>query len=527
MKTLLSLLTTLVFILSANAQILQTECQQGKIEGELHNGYALYKAIPYAEPPVGKLRWHAPVSKAPWEGVYNASGWGNRPWQTSDPNQNGNDLPMSEDCLYLSVATPAKNGDDKLPVFVNIHGGAFFTGSYSGTQDSFVNQGIVYCSIEYRLGSFGFMAHPEASKESGMGISGNYGILDQMMALRWIHDNIDKFGGDSSQITICGESAGGISVSILCASSLCRGLFARAISESGGNFLPISKSDEKVCGSMQDLKYAESLGLRFQKKLGCKSLKEMRRLSAEQIQAATEYETYWPLVDGYAITGDPYEQYLRGDFNDVEILVGYNSDEGSLFIHGQGMSEYTQMASTTFSECQEEFKRAYPATNDAEALQAIRDVFRDLAFGWDTWAWANLQSATGKKPVYFYYFGQLSDNTLIRGTRGATHVAEMPFIYGTTFGGKMSETDLHIAQIMERYWINFIKSGDPNGTALPYWTSYRQDTPTVMHIHNGFFLADAPNEPQMEFIQKYLAGRRSERCQRFTNPFDKFRCASH
>lgn len=509
MKRLSILLTGVAAALGVNAQILNTTCEQGKLEGELHNGYALYKAIPYAEAPVGPLRWHAPVKKAPWSGVYKAANWGDRPMQTTDPNQGGGSLPMSEDCLYLSVSTPAKDKSERLPVFVNIHGGGFFTGSYSGTQDSFVKEGIVYCSIAYRLGVFGFMAHPEAARESDRGIAGNYGMMDQIMALQWIHDNIEQFGGDPNQVTICGESAGGISVSILCASPLCKGLFQRAISESGGSLLPIRTSATSVCGSAQDMAYAQSLGTAFQQKLGCKNLKQMRKLSAEEVQSKSEYNVYWPLVDGYVITGDTYEAYLRGDYNDVDLIVGYNSDEGSLFVHGAGMDAYRQMMQSNFPHDTEGFLKAYPATNDAEALQALRDVFRDVAFGWPSWAWATLQSRTGKSPVYFYYFDQLSENTLMRGTRGATHVAEMPFIYGFNFGGKMSDVDAHMAQIMERYWINFIKNGNPNGPALPYWTTFGEGTSAVMHMRNGFFLAPAPNSTQNEFLERYFAGMRA------------------
>lgn len=506
MKRLLTLLSAIaVSAVAINAQILRTVCEQGEIEGELHNGYALYKAIPYAEKPVGDLRWHAPVRKAAWQGVYKAENWGDRPMQITDPNQSGNALPMSEDCLYLSVSTPAKDASERLPVFVNIHGGAFFTGSYSGTQDSFVNNGIVYCSIAYRLGAFGFMAHPEAAKESEHGIAGNYGLMDQIMALQWIHDNISRFGGDPDNVTICGESAGGISVSILCASPLCKGLFRRAICESGGNLLPIRTSAVSVCGSAQDATYARSIGLEFQKALGCKNLKQMRRLPAEAILAKTQFDKYWPSVDGYVITGDTYEAYLKGDYNDVDLIVGYNSDEGSLFVHGAGLDAYNRMIELNFPDDREGFMKAYPATNDSEALQAQRDVFRDVAFGWPSWAWATLQTRTGKHPVYFYYFDQLSENTLMRGTRGATHVAEMPFIYGFSFGGQMTETDIHMAQIMERYWINFIKTGNPNATALPYWPVFSEKTPSVMYMHEGFSLGTAPNIAQNEFLERYFA----------------------
>ena len=509
MKRLLTILSAMAATaIGINAQVLNTTCEQGEIEGELHNGYALYKAIPYAEKPVGNLRWHAPVKKAAWTGVYKAENWGDRPMQVNDPNQGGNALTMSEDCLYLSVATPAKDRSERLPVFVNIHGGGFFTGSYSGTQDSFVNNGIVYCSIAYRLGAFGFMAHPEAAKESEHGIAGNYGLMDQIMALQWIHDNIDRFGGDPSNVTICGESAGGISVSVLCASPLCKGLFNRAICESGGNFLPIRTGATTVCGSAQDQKYAMSLGLEFQKSLGCKNLKQMRRLTAQEVQAKTEYNKYWPTVDGYVITGDTYESYLTGDYNDVDLIVGYNSDEGSLFIHGAGLDAYNKMIENNFSDDPEGFKKAYPATTDKEALHALRDVFRDVAFGWPSWAWATLQTRTGKRPVYFYYFDQLSENTIMRGTRGATHVAEMPFIYGFNFGGKMSDIDSHMSQIMERYWINFVKTGNPNGHALPYWTVFNSESPSVMYMKDGFYLSPVPNLGQTDVLESYFSKMR-------------------
>lgn len=491
-----------------NAQILRTSCEQGEIEGELHNGYALYKAIPYAEAPVGDLRWHAPVKKAPWQGVYKAKNWADRPMQPNAPSPDGKQQPVSEDCLYLSVATAAKDSLERLPVFVNIHGGGFFTGTYSGTQDSFVNNGIVYCSIAYRLGSFGFLAHPDADKEASNGVSGNYGLLDQIMALQWIHDNIAKFGGDPDNVTICGESAGGISVSILCASPLCKGLFKRAISESGGNFLPIRTVKNVVCGSAQAKEYANAQARELEERLGCSSLKQMRKKPAQQVQMCTEYEKFWPVVDGYVITGDTYEAYMRGDFNDVDLIVGYNSDEGSLFVHGQGLDNYNFRMLSNFIADMEGFGKAYPATNDDEALQALRDIFRDVAFGWPSWAWANLQTKRGEHPVYFYYFDQLSENTLMRGTRGATHVAEMPFIYGFDFGGKMSDTDKQMSDVMSKYWINFIKTGNPNAEGLPQWDVYNPSTASVMYMKDGFRLTEAPNMPQMTFLQRYFSKMR-------------------
>ncbi|MBQ0022187.1 MAG: carboxylesterase family protein [Prevotellaceae bacterium] len=510
MKKILSTIALgLIMPLIANAQLLKTTVTQGEIEGELFEGFAMYRAIPYAEAPVGNLRWKNPVPKAPWKGVYKAEKWGGRPWQQTDPNQNGNDIACSEDCLFLSVETPAKSASERLPVFVNIHGGGFATGSYSGTQESFVKEGIVYVSIEYRLGALGFMAHPELSKESRNGISGNYGIYDQICALNWIHDNIASFGGDPNNVTICGESAGGISVSILCASPLCKGLFQRAISESGSNFCPIINTTG-MSAAMKLSKAAEATGSEFQKKMNAKNLKQMRSLSAESLIKNTTNENFWPVVDGIAITDDQYKLYELGQYNDVDVIAGYNSDEGSLFVHQMNLDMYRQAMKTQFGDWADKAMDAYPASTDQEALYAVQDIFRDQAFGYGTWAWCNLQTKTGKGKVYMYYFDQLSQNTLVKNTRGATHVAEMPFIYGWNWGA-MTDTDTHMAQIMSQYWINFIKTGNPNADGLPFWTTYRQGEATVMNMHNGFSLTKAPNQKQMDFYESYFGAMRKQK----------------
>lgn len=497
----------LALCLSASAQVLRTTVAQGEIEGEQFEGYVLYRAIPYAEPPVGRLRWKAPVPKSPWQGVYKAEKWAARPFQPTDPNQNGNAIPCSEDCLYLTVSTPAKSSAERLPVFVNIHGGGFSTGSYSGTQENFLREGIVYVSIEYRLGALGFMAHPGLSQESAQGISGNYGIYDQICALRWVHDNIAAFGGDPEQVTICGESAGGISVSILCGSPLCKGLFVRAISESGGSFCTAAPRRTGMSAAARPYREAEETGLGFQKKMKARNLRQLRRMSAQALVDSTRSEQFWPVIDGQAITGDQYKLYEQGQYNDVDVLIGYNSDEGSLFIHQMTMDRYRQMIADQFGEWAGKTMQAYPATTDREALYAIQDIFRDNAFGWPTYAWANLQTRTGKGRVYMYYFDQKSENTLVKDTRGATHVAEMPFIYGWNWG-PMTDVDQHMAAIMERYWINFIKTGNPNAKGLPYWTTYRQGEATVMNMRNGFSLVPAPNQEQMDFFENYFKSLR-------------------
>lgn len=511
MKTRLftSALLAAAFALPMNAQLLKTTVAQGEIEGELHEGFALYKAIPYAEAPVGNLRWKSPVEKKPWTGVYKAKNWGNRPPQTTDPNQSGNEIPMSEDCLYLSVETPAKSANEKLPVFVMIHGGGFTTGSYSGTQESFVKEGIIYCSIEYRLGALGFMSHPELAKESKNGLSGNYGIQDQIMALEWIHNNIAAFGGDPDKITIAGESAGGISVSILCGSPRCKGLFRAAISESGSSFWPVAErrgGNTAMCTE----KSAQQGGTDFMKRLKCKNIKQLRKVPFQTLVDSTRQESFWPVVDGVNIIDDQYKLYEAGNYNDVIALIGTNSDEGSLFSWPMPVEAYQQRVKATYGEWADKFLAVYPAKNEQEVYFAQSDIFRDGSFAWGTYAWANLQTKTGKKPVYMYYFDQDSENTILRSRKGgAAHVAEMPFAYGYKFGsGKMTETEQRMQQIMMQYWINFTKTGNPNGGTLPYWTEYAQGKPTVMIIREGFHLDNVQNQPQMDLFEQFFKSRR-------------------
>lgn len=515
-------------MLTTQAQLLRTTVAQGKIEGIEYNGFALYKGIPYAEAPVGKLRWKAPVAKKPWRGVYNADKWGNRPPQMNDPNQYGNEIPMSEDCLYLSVETPAKSKDEKLPVFVMIHGGGFLTGSYAGTMDHFVREGIIYVSIEYRLGSLGFMPHPELSKENEKGISGNYGLLDQIMALQWIHDNIAAFGGDPERVTIAGESAGGISVSILCASPLAKGLFSGAISESGSSFLPIKVKGKNVPifhYGMNTVKNDEQDGVELQKKLGAKNIQEMRKLPAEKFIQGYEGKHFFPVVDGYVILDDQVTLYEQGKFNDIPVLLGYNSDEGALFESpNTTQKEAETWARATFSSEWLDFHSVYPIYNvsDKEAYYAICDISRDTKFGWGTYKWATLHSEKGKSNIYMYYFDQDCENTILRSTRGgATHVAEMAFIYESKFGnGKMTEVDQQMSKIMTEYWINFTKTGNPNNSSqtdgvkhncskLPFWTPYKSNEPTVMYMRNGFRLDNVQNQKQMDFWDNHFNKQRN------------------
>lgn len=269
MKPIIKTLILAAFVfaasVSAQAQILKTHVETGDVQGVADEGLAVYKAIPYAAPPVGNLRWRDPQPAKAWEGVRVCDEFGKMPPQPTRPGRTADQ--MSEDCLYLGIATPATSVNDKLPVMVWIHGGGFQTEWYGGDLwKRLAQRGVVIVSIEYRTGALGFMAHPELTKESKDGHSGNYGILDQIFALQWVQRNIAQFGGDPSKVTIFGESAGAISCSILCASPLAKGLFRACISHSGGSFAPWSDKPRSL-GLDASQKGAESQGLAFQKHL--------------------------------------------------------------------------------------------------------------------------------------------------------------------------------------------------------------------------------------------------------------------
>ena len=298
-------------------------------------------------------------------------------------------------------------------------------------------------------------------------------------------------------------------MSILCASPLAKGLFRAAICESGSSFWPVS--DQRGGNTaMCTMRSAEQMGLSFQKSLGKKNMKQLRKVPFKTLVDSTRMESFWPVVDGYSITDDQYKLYEAGKYNDVNVLIGTNSDEGSMFSFPMPVDIYHQRIRSTYGDWADRVLEIYPATNEQEVYFAQSDIFRDGSFAWGTYAWANLQTKTGKGKVYMYYFDQDSENTLVKSRKGgASHVAEMPFVYGYTYnGGRMTDTERHMQQIMSRYWINFTKTGNPNGMSLPYWTTYEQGKPTVMIMHEGFHLDHVPNQRQLDLFEAFFKSRR-------------------
>jgi para-nitrobenzyl esterase len=319
---------------------------------------------------------------------------------------------MSEDCLYLNVWTPAKKASDRVPVLVWIYGGGFSVGGtsvsvYSG--EKLAQKGVVLVSIAYRLGPLGFLAHPELSAESPQHVSGNYGLLDMIAALQWIKKNIAAFGGDPNKVTIFGESAGGIAVSQLCASPLAKGLIQGAISESGGSFGP-PRAAGMPGENMRPLAIAEKDGQAFAVNAGASSISELRTIPAEKLMAA-QRGMAWPNIDGWVIPGDQYSLYDAKKFNDIPVLIGYNSDEGASFSHESSPKAYIDGVRKRYGAFADSLIKAYPA-GETSVPKTARDLSRDAAFGWHTWIWARLQSQRGNSKVFYYYFDQHQDHPI-------------------------------------------------------------------------------------------------------------------
>ena len=500
----------------ALSQIQTAKVTGGQLQGVVADGVASFKGIPFAAPPVGDLRWKSPAPAKAWAGIRKADAYASGCMQ--DPGMvkmMGASANVGEDCLYLNVWTAAKNAGEKRPVMVWIHGGAFVGGMtgtpmFDGTK--FAQKGVVLVSVAYRLGVFGFMAHPELSSESGKG-SGTYGIQDMIAGLQWVKNNIAQFGGDPACVTIFGESAGGIAVGMLSAAPAAKGLFQRAISESGGSFAPPRIADGAGM-NVASLKLGESAGENFLKKLGAADIKAARALSAEQIQKAAGGgmgggSSFWPVADGTVLPGDPYELYEKGRFNDTPILVGTNSNEGGLFMRGPvTAAAFEKQIRSGYGERAEVMLKAYAHSTDAEAARSSADVFREFAFAWPTWAWARMQSLKGKGKAFVYYFDHRTPST----PDGANHGDEVSYVFQNFRGpgGAPSAEDLALSDLLRAYWINFARTGDPNGSALAQWPAFTEKDQRVMAFDTKASVKPIPNLEKLKAYDAYYSWRREQ-----------------
>jgi len=510
--------------LAASAWSAPIETPSGRIQGQTDaGGLTVYKGIPFAAPPVGALRWREPQPVRPWQGVLQADTFAPACSQGQDNNSRTGLPPLktSEDCLYLNIWVPAHPSGAKLPVMVWIYGGGFLYGSSANpvtSGEKLAAHGVIVVSIAHRVGPLGFLAHPELTAEGKGHGSGNYGMLDQIAALRWVHDNIAAFDGDAQRVTVFGESSGGAAVSILAASPLTKGLFQRVISQSGGSFAPPRRSREIQEGGLLilPLDFAEEKGRAFFATLGVKSLAEARALPDDRLIAATGSVLsgqFWPVLDNYVLPGDQYLLYSARRFNDVPVLIGTNSDEGAPFVPTAALAaNYAADVKAGYGERSDAILAAYPPGDTKQNLRSARDLRRDSTFAWSTWTWARLQARQGKAPVYLYYFdhqppwpaGPLSD-------WGAAHAAEIPYVFGTLEARpqmKWTSVDRDLSETMMRYWTNFARSGNPNGAALPQWAPFTAAGRVAMYLDEKARTGSVPNLDKLQVMDGYFAWRR-------------------
>jgi para-nitrobenzyl esterase len=441
----------------------------GPVSGTVANGLHIFKGIPFAAPPIRELRWKAPQPVKSWTSVLPCVAFSASPMQTK-PAPFGpwtwpyliEPSPISEDCLYLNVWTAAKTNKEKLPVLVWIYGGGFTSGGssckiYDGT--AMASKGIVFVSINYRVGIFGFFAHPALSAESGRNASGNYGLMDQVAALQWVKKNIAAFGGDPNNVTIAGQSAGSMSVNAMVATPLAKGLFQKAIAESGASF---TRNNGKLAQAEQD-------GLTF---ASGASLEALRNINAEELMKKP-YMSRGPIIDGYVLPTQVAEIFNSGKANDVALLTGWNQDEGLLFGPPKKADDFRKDIVNLFGPDSSAAFEYYKAGTDEEATKGQQDLLRDQVFGMQNYIWATSEAAKGKK-VYVYRFNRKVPATGELARYGAFHTGEVPYAYDNLkYGDRPYEAaDQQLATLISSYWANFIKSGDPNGNSLPKWPLY-------------------------------------------------------
>jgi len=469
----------------------------------------MFKGIPYAAPPVGPLRWKAPQPAASWSSPLDATNFGARCMQENIfGDMVYRDNGPSEDCLYLNVWSPVSEAKKPalLPVMVWIYGGGYAAGASSEPRqdgEMLAKKGVVVVSMNYRLYVFGFLAHPGLAKETGRNGSGNYGLLDQVAALEWVHKNIKAFGGNPENVTIFGESAGSFSVCGLMASPLTKGLFQKAIGESGaffGSSLAITPAAD-----------AQLIGEKFASSVGASSLEELRaKPAAELLKATLKNPEGFPVtVDGVFFPEDARTIYAEGKQAHVPLLAGWNRDEMS---GGAFFGKDAHTAEVFKAKLQERYKDAagqllelYPATSDEQAAQSAGALASDGFIAFSTWKWLELQRTTGESTVYRYEFDDAPPTT---PPGGAYHSAEIEFVFETLPSKHLPwrPEDTQLSDLVSTYWTNFAKTGDPNGAGLPAWPPFASSTGNeVMHLSSDSKAKPEQNRARYELLDRLMA----------------------
>ena len=456
----------------------------GTIEGTEANGIRVFRGIPFAAPPVGDLRWKPPQQVTNWDGVRQANAFGPRCMQRAVySDMVFRATGMSEDCLYLNVWTPAKSASEQLPVLLYLYGGGFVAGDGSEPRydgETMARKGIVALTINYRLDVFGFFAHPELTRESSQHGSGNYGLLDAWAALQWVQENIAAFGGDPKKVTIAGESAGSGFVSALMASPLSKNLVAGAIGESGAAIGPLT--------SPVPLAEGEKNGLTFAAAIEAATLAALRALSAEKLLEATAkpgIPRFWPTVDGYFLPEFPVEIFAKGQQAHVPLLAGWNSAEipaRALLGPDEPTPEnYANAVKKLYGKRADQVLKLYPGSTGEEVLQSASALASDRLIVYGTWKWIDLHRKTGRSPVFRYLYSHPRP-----GATGASHAAEIEYAMGNLATNTVvawTPDDYKVSEIFQRYFSNFVKTGDPNGPGVQTWPAVNPGRIVqVMHI---------------------------------------------
>lgn len=482
---LLFALTTL--LLPAQALVVKTA--NGKVQGRANTDRSvrMFKGIPFAAPPVGNLRWKAPQPAPKWKGVRDCADFAASPVQNKpQPFYCWSEEfialpePLSEDCLYLNVWTNATSKKDKHPVLVWIYGGGLSSGSancavYDGEE--LAKKGVVFVSINYRVGVLGFMAHPELSRESGVNASGNYGFLDQIAALQWIQKNIAAFGGDPNNVTIAGQSAGSFSVNALIASPLAKGLFHKAIAQSGGLL------SNRL---LQNLPAAEQQGLSFMQKAKMQSIAELRKIPAETLQEWSNDAAlgrFGSTLDGYVLPTNLMEHFKNGRHNQVPLMSGWVTGDGDFLGNSDlTVAAYQQEARTQYGDRAEAFLQLFPATTDAEVATAKKKM---TLLGFAAFP-AHLLAGFNAKNTFLYQFNHVPADKPDFPNYGAFHTSEVPFALHTLhrWNRPWQPADRQTEDIMSSYWVNFAKTGNPNGGNLPEWPAYQNNGGSIMLLNH-------------------------------------------
>ncbi len=497
---------------------------QGALTGVYNEDKSVevYAGIPYAKPPVGELRWKEPQEPDSWDGVRECNEFAPMSMQSRNPEivnsltsiigYNNYKISLddnyreavSEDSLYLNIWKPAGEVKDA-PVLVFIHGGYLTSGQPSFSEyrgESLAKKGVIVVNMGYRLGVFGYMANEELAQESENGTTGNYGLLDQIQALKWVNENIASFGGDASKITIAGESAGSSSVNALCVSPLAKGLFRYAIGESSGI------TPKKPYHTFRSFEEALESGKTTLSDFGAKSVEELRKLPAEQLVTTTADNSAMT-VDGYAITEQPYLTYEKGENNEEALLNGYNSHEANVFslFKKVDKEEYEKTLLNMFGKYGYEVEEIWPfyskdldysyiVEQGGEGKGTYDFILGGTWFAYSHKKWSDYV-ASQQKPVFFYYFDK--DNKSLR----ANHAGELPYAYGNLDRHKWlyDESDYALSETMMDYWVNFVTTGDPNGGDLPEWTRYNEAN-QILELSDSPRMMDDPYNSLYQIIDK-------------------------